>query len=79
MIRFFDKYPKFSIRYELILCDSGSVKCPTTVCICTVADCVRFNFQTMDKFERVKSLAKCCNARHWVYTMLATGHFVFQI
>ena len=30
MIRFFDKYPKFSIRYELILCDSGSVKCPTT-------------------------------------------------
>src|SRR5690554_5028602 len=33
---------------------------PLTLRICLVADCGRFNCQTVVKFERVKNLAKCC-------------------
>ena len=44
--------------------------------ICPVVDCVRFNCQAVDGFERVKYFAQCCNARHWVYTMLAFRAFL---
>jgi hypothetical protein len=42
------------ISWQIFLCLGLTLR------ICLVADCGRFNCQTMEKFERAKSLAKCC-------------------
>ena len=44
---------------NLVECRFCSLALPLTLRICLVADCGRFNCQTVEKFERAKSLAKC--------------------
>ena len=43
-----------------------------------MADCVRFNFQTVDKLGREENLSKCSSACHWLYTMLATVFLFYK-
>ena len=48
----FDKYPKTMIRYELILYDSGSAKCPTKLSIYKVGDFWLQAYQTETNMKR---------------------------